>query len=85
MKFAVSTDSAAANFAVVVIEADGTETILTLQENGMYQSLPGGYNTDNLIADFDMSAWDGQTVTIKFMYDQDETTASRIFLDYITF
>ena len=85
LRFAVGTDAAAANFAVVVIEADGTETILTLQENGMYQSLPGGYNVGNLSGDYDLSAWNGQVVTIKFLYDQDETTASRIFLDYIRF
>jgi hypothetical protein len=85
LKFTVSTDAAAANFAVKVIEEDGTETILTLQENGIFQSLPGGYNTDNLIADFDLSQWNGEVVTIMFLYDQDETTASRIFLDYIRF
>lgn len=85
LNFVAGTDTGAAHFLVKVIEADGTETILTNQETGMWQVLPGGYNTDNLVGDYDLSAWDGQTVTIMFMYDQLETTSSRMFLDSIVF
>jgi hypothetical protein len=85
LSFVAGTDSAAVHFAVMVIEEDGTETILTNQDAGIYQILPGGYNQGNLIGDYDLSPWGNQIVTIKFLYDHYETGASRMFLDTIGF
>lgn len=85
LKFVVGTDAGAAHFLAKVIDADGVETILTQQNVGQWQLLPGGYNQGNLVGNFDLSNWANQIVTIVFMYDQYETNGSRIFLDSIGF
>ena len=85
LRFVVGTDSGAAHFLVKVVDSEGIETILTEQQTGMWQVLPGGYNQGNLIGNYNLSTWDNQIVTVFFMYDHFETSSSRIFLDTITF
>lgn len=85
LKFVVGTDSGAAHFAAKIIDSENVETILTNQQVGIWQVLPGGYNVGNLIGNYDLSAWANETVTVMFMYDHFETSSSRIFLDSIEF